>query len=245
VTLGFNQDLDTTDATTDGEDVALGSTCSGPAGPAGVTDASVWYALTADADQGVLVDVSASDYSAGTYVATGAVGNLIAVACGPQHVAFSATAGETYYVVAFDDQADGGGNGGTLRIAFSQAPPAPTLTVSIDDSGDFDSTAKAVTVEGTFTCTGAEFVQFIGAVNEHPGRDGVTGFFQRIVGGRCDGTPHHGTATVRAQNGSFSGGKTDVVVIAVGCNRLQCVQEFTDRTVRLRGERRQSEVGTA
>ncbi len=233
-TLGFSQELDTTDATTDRDDAALGATCSGPAGPAGATDASVWYSFTATTDQDVLVDVSGSDYSAGAYVATGTAGHLTATACGPQQLAFSARAGETYRVVAFDDQADGRGNGGTLRIAFSEAPPAPTLAVSIDDTGSFEEMTKAVTVSGRFTCTGGEFVHLLGAVNEQAGRAETTGFFQRGVGGQCDGTPHRWMAVVRADKGSFGGGNAQVVVMGVGCSHLRCAQEYRDQTVRLR-----------
>jgi hypothetical protein len=234
-TLGFSQDLNTTDATTDQQDAALGATCSGPAGPAGVTDASVWYSFTATSDSGVMVDVSGSDYSAGAYVATGTPGDLNALACGPQRVAFSARAGDTYLVVAFDDQGDGGGNGGTLRIAFSEAPPAPTLDVSIDHVGSFDAGAKAVTVTGTFACTGGEFVQLIGAVNQQAGRVRTTGFFQRNAAHECDGTPHRWKAVVRADAGGFGGEKASAVVMGISCDRLQCGQEYSDQTVRLRG----------
>ena len=38
--LGFSEELDTTDATTDGDDAQLNTSCGAPA-----TDASVWYVL--------------------------------------------------------------------------------------------------------------------------------------------------------------------------------------------------------
>ncbi len=238
VTVGFAQEVDTTLATTDGEDAALGQTCSGPAGPAGRTDASVWYSYEATSDGDVLVDVSASNYSAGVYVATGAPGSLIAEACGPQSVAFSAVAGVTYYVVAFDDQGDRTGTGGLLRISFSEAPAAPTVVVSIDDTGRFDAGTGAVTVEGTLACTGAEFVQMLGTVKELAGPSPATGFFRRGNEGPCDGTPRPWTAVVRGNGGTFDGRRATVVASSIACSRRQCSQGYSDQAVRLTGGQR-------
>ena len=63
--LGFSQQLDTTEATTDADDAQLNASCGAPA-----TDASVWYSFTGS-DAGVVVDVSQSDYSAGVSWAWG------------------------------------------------------------------------------------------------------------------------------------------------------------------------------
>ena len=87
---GFSTVLDTTDATTDEVDSQLNEFCGAPA-----TDASVWYALTVPSDTGVLVDVSASDYSAGVLVGVGSPGSLAIEACGPGSVGFNASAGTT------------------------------------------------------------------------------------------------------------------------------------------------------
>ena len=75
VTVGFSEVLDTTEATTDGDDAQLNASCGAPA-----TDASVWYALEGS-DTGVIVDVSQSNYSAGILVGVGSQGNLQTVAC--------------------------------------------------------------------------------------------------------------------------------------------------------------------
>src|SRR2546422_10701865 len=99
-TLGFSQQLDTTEATTDADDAQLNASCGAPA-----TDASVWYAFTGS-DAGVIVDVSSSDYSAGVLVGTGTEGNLQTITCGPGTVSFFAASGTTYYVLAIDDQGD-------------------------------------------------------------------------------------------------------------------------------------------
>src|SRR6266568_485749 len=60
--IGFSETLDTTEATTDSDDAQLNASCGAPA-----TDASVWYVLQGS-DQGVVVDVSQSNYSAGVLV---------------------------------------------------------------------------------------------------------------------------------------------------------------------------------
>src|ERR1700752_464596 len=124
VSVGFSEQLDTTEATTDADDAQLNASCGAPA-----TDASVWYALDGT-DNGVVVDVSSSNYSAGVLVGVGTQGNLQTVACGPGAVAFFAAAGTTYYVLAIDDQFDGGGNGGNLSISFNEIPPPPTVDIT-------------------------------------------------------------------------------------------------------------------
>src|SRR5215510_6038780 len=106
VSLGFSEQLNTSEATTDADDAQLNTNCGAPA-----TDASVWYAIQGT-DQGIIVDVSSSDYSAGVLVGVGTQGNLSIVACGPGTVGFFAAAGETYYVLAIDDQLNGDGLNG-------------------------------------------------------------------------------------------------------------------------------------
>src|SRR5512138_1258870 len=106
----FNDSVNTTEATTDANDAQLNTFCGAPA-----TDASVWYAVQGTGST-VIVDVSASDYSAGVLVGTGTEGNLSIVTCGPGAVAFYAAAGTTYYVAIIDDQLNSDGlNGGTMN----------------------------------------------------------------------------------------------------------------------------------
>jgi hypothetical protein len=95
---------------------------STPSAPA--TEASVWYELTLTSGATVLADVSGSSYSAGVAVATGSPGSFTVVTCGPGAVQFYAAGGETYAILAFDDQM-GVGNGGTLSILVDEAPPPP------------------------------------------------------------------------------------------------------------------------
>ena len=67
--LPYNETLDTSEATSEASDAELNTVCGAPA-----LDASVWYEFTPAADVNVLVDVSASDYSAGVFVATSSPG---------------------------------------------------------------------------------------------------------------------------------------------------------------------------
>src|SRR6476661_6061757 len=145
--IGFSQVLDTTQATTDADDAQLNTSCGAPA-----TDASVWYALQGT-DQGVVIDVSQSNYSAGVLVGVGSQGNLQTVTCGPGAVVFFAAAGTTYYVLAIDDQNDGSGNGGSLSISFNEVPPPPTVDIMVNRTGTVDAHTGIATISGTFTCS--------------------------------------------------------------------------------------------
>jgi hypothetical protein len=231
-TIGFSQELDTTEATTDADDAQLNATCGAPA-----TDASVWYAFTTAADTGVVVDVSQSSYSAGVLVGVGTPGNLTTVTCGPGTATFRAAAGTTYYVLAIDDQFDGGGNGGTLRISFNPGPPPPTLDITVDRFGRVDARTGVATITGTYTCTSADSISvFVGATQDF-GRFTVSGSGAFFDGLTCDGTTRSWSADVFPQGGKFAGGKAMTVTFAVSCGPLQCAFDFEELTVQLRGGR--------
>jgi len=231
VTLGFSEVLDTTEATTDADDAQLNSTCGAPA-----TDASVWYSINLAADSGVVVDVSASDYSAGVLVGVGSPGALDTVACGPGTVGFFAAAGTTYFVLAIDDQLDGAGNGGLLNISFSPAPPPPTVDVTVAARGTFNAQTGVATLHGTYTCTNADFIDIFGDVSQPVGRvSTVRGFFEIFDEGTCDGSSHAWTADVSPESGKFAGGKAITLAFSFACGPFECTDGFTEQTVRLTG----------
>jgi hypothetical protein len=232
--LGFSQILDTTQATTDADDAQLNSSCGAPA-----TDASVWYTLNLAADGGVIIDVSASDYSAGVLVGEGTPGALTTVACGPGTVAFSAAAGTTYYVLAIDDQSDGSGNGGALHISFNGAPPPPTLDVTLAPRGTFNAKTGVATLHGTYTCTDADFIDIFGNVSQPVGRIAtIRGFFEVFDVSTCDGSTHQWSADVSPDSGKFAGGQAMTVVFSFACGAFECADGFTEQTVRLSGARK-------
>jgi hypothetical protein len=221
------------EATTDADDQSANVDCGAPA-----TDASVWYAFTATADGGVVVDVSQSDYSAGVIVVTGVPGSFEFQACGPGTVPFSAVAGTTYYVLAFDDQFDGGGNGGLLRISFNAAPPPPSVDFTVDPIGTVDQRTGVATLTGTFTCSDADFLDVSGELRQPVGRFTIFGPFGFFVdGSSCDGTPQPWTAEVTPVNGKFTGGKSATVTFTFACGPFECAEGFFEHTVRLRGGR--------
>ncbi|RYP85019.1 hypothetical protein EKO23_13585 [Nocardioides guangzhouensis] len=227
--VGFSQVLDTTEATTDEQDTQFNETCGAPA-----TDASVWYTV-AGTGAGVVVDVSASSYSAGVMVGTGTPDNLETVACGPGTVGFLAEAGTTYYVLAFDDQEDGTGTGGSLDISFAAAPPPPTAEITVDPRGTFSSKTGIAHLSGSYTCTDADFLEVDGSVRQPVGRLAVTGSFFVFDEGTCDGTPHPWAADVEPDNGKFAGGKAMTVTFTFACGPFDCAEGFAEQTVHLSG----------
>jgi hypothetical protein len=227
--IGFSQVLDTTEATTDANDTQLNASCGAPA-----TAASVWYAVTGT-DTGVVVDVSGSSYSAGVLVGVGTEGNLTTVACGPGTVGFFAAAGETYYVLAIDDQLDGGGNGGMLDISFNQAPPPPTVDFTVNPTGTFNSKTGAARISGTYSCTNGDFVDIQVNATQAVGRVYVLGFGEFFDFGTCDGVTRTWAADVFGQNGKFAGGKALTLSFSASCGPFDCAFGFDQSTVQLKG----------
>ena len=226
--LGFSEVLDTTEATTDAEDAQFNESCGAPS-----TDASVWYVLEGEGT-GIVIDMLASDYPAGALVGVGTPGSLETVACGPGIVGFTAEAGTTYYVLVIDDQSDGGGNGGTLNIAFTEAPPAPTIDISVNRTGTFDKSGHAH-LTGSYTCTDGDFIDIFGDVLQPVGRFAIRGFFEVFEEGTCDGTSHSWAADVVPENGKFKGGKAMTVTFAFACGPFECAEGYTEQTVKLKG----------
>jgi hypothetical protein len=209
--LPFTESVDTTEATTDANDTEA----VGPCGPV-PTDASVWYEYTAASDAGFLVDTNSSTYSTGIVVATGSPGSFQLVTCNAGAIAVPSIPGETYAILVFDYQGDGGGNGGTLDITVADVPPPPVLDVTVAPTGHFDSKTGVATIHGTVTCTGGDFegksfidVQLTQAIGRiRLSGEGFTTF-------SCDGTTQAWSAEVFSSAGKFAGGKATVAMFAV------------------------------
>ncbi|MEV0284434.1 MULTISPECIES: DUF6299 family protein [unclassified Kribbella] len=229
--IPFTDTIDTTEATTDSDDTDIeGVDCPTPS-----TDASVWYEHTAAADGGLAVDVSSSTYSAGAIVATGSPGNWSLVTCGHGAVSWTATAGTTYTLLIFDDQFDGGGNGGTLNLTIEVIPPPPTVDITVNPIAGFNSRTGAATVSGTATCTGEpDFAVVETTLSQQAGRFTVRG--SGISDILCDGTPRSWSVEVLPDGGKFAGGKAASVTNAFACGLFRCAFDFEERTVLLRGK---------
>jgi hypothetical protein len=228
--IPFAESLDTTEATTDADDAEAVVECGSPP-----TDASVWYEFTATTDGGLLVDVSASSYSAGVIVATGGPGGFVMVTCGAPAVAFATTAGETYAILVIDFQADGSGNGGTLELSVGEIPPPPVVDLVVDPIGSFATWTGIATIRGTVTCTnGGELDKsFINIqLSQLVGRLRITG--EGGVEFACDGTTQPWAAEVYSSNGKFAGGKATVFASAFSCSNSGCGEAFVEAKVTLR-----------
>jgi hypothetical protein len=208
--IPFTDSVDTTEATTDADDAEAAAPCGSPP-----TDASVWYEYTPSSDGGFIVDTNSSDYSTGIIVATGSPGSFNVLACNAGSVVVGSTAGETYAILVFDYQGDGGGNGGTLNVGIGELPPPPVLDVTIASSGGFNAKTGAAVIRGTVTCTGGDVdgKNFIDVqASQRVGRFTFSG--QGFTTFACDGTTHSWSADVVSPTGKFAGGKATVSMFA-------------------------------
>ena len=230
VSLGDHVELDTTEATTDASDSDLNAYCGAP-----VTKASVWYSYTPAVDGGVVLDMTSSDYSGGFLVFQGAPTADSLVDCGPGVVGFSAYAGSTYYVMVIDDDEDGNtANGGHLVMDVNEAPPPPTIDVTVAPTGKVDRSGTAW-ISGSYTCTDADFVDLEAQLTQQVGRFKVTGYGYTFGEGTCDGTAQPFTIGITSDNGTFAGGKAASVVFSYACGAFDCVDGYVEQTVMLRG----------
>ena len=228
--IPFTETLDTTEATTDALDAEFLDQCAAPA-----TDASVWYEYTASSDVGLIAETFDADYSVGLIVATGAPGSFSVVTCGPFSVSFFAATGETYTILYFDFQEDGGGNGGSLTVGLREMPPPPELEISIAKTGSFNAATGSATIRGTVTCTGGDefsktFIDF--QVTQSVGRFRING--QGFATFDCDGAAHEWAGEVFASDGTFAGGKASVRLFALACTDSGCDEVELTATVTLR-----------
>jgi hypothetical protein len=233
VSLGFSELLDTTEATTDSDDAQLNSSCGAPA-----TDASVWYVFTTSSDAQVVVDVSPSNYSAGILVGVGDPGNLQTITCGASTVTFSASAGTTYYVLAIDDQNDGSGNGGMLSISFNEAPPPPTVDITVNSVGEVNPRTGVAKISGTYTCSNGYYVDIYVSARQNVGRFSINGDGYFFDFDTCDEVPHKWTTEIFPYSGKFAGGKAMTVTNASSCGIYECSYGYAEQTVMLRGVRK-------
>jgi hypothetical protein len=221
----FSETIDTTEATTDAEDAAVNSGCGAPA-----TNGSVWYTLTAS-EPAYAIDVSQSDFTAGAIVATGTPGNLTLVDCGPRSIGFEATAGQTYYIMAFSDNPDV--VGGQLAIAVTATSPAPRVSLTVDDVGRANKSGTA-TISGTYTCIGnADLTILQGRLSQQQGDVHVVGDFDQS-GQPCGGT-FKWIAEITPQSGKFERGQAATIALTAGCNVIGCNSYEALEVVRLRG----------
>jgi hypothetical protein len=140
-------------------------------------------------------------------------------------------------VLALDFQDDGGGNGGNLSISFNEAPPPPTVDVSVNRNGTFNSRTGVATISGTYTCSDADFIDLFVDARQNVGRFAVTGSGEFFDFGTCDGATHAWSAEVFPDNGRFGGGKAMTVTFTFACGPFECAEGFVEQMVQLRGKK--------
>ena len=227
--LPFSDTVNTTEATTDADDLAAAQPCVAIGAPA--VEKAVWYKYTATANVTLVVDTSGSTYTTGVAAYNGAPSAATFVSCAPVSLTTSVTSGQTAYVMVFG--AESGSPGGTLQLSVVAAPPPPEVSLSVDPVGSFDPKSGSATISGTATCSGVgDFAGVNGALTQTVGRFTISGFFFAPL--TCDGVSHVWTAQVTSSNGKFGGGKATVQATAFGCGVLGCGQVSVTQQIHMR-----------
>ena len=228
--LPFSDTVDTTEATTDTEELAAAQPCVDLGAPA--IEKAVWYTGTIVTDQlTVVTDVTASSYSAGIAVFAGLPSAETFVTCGPAVVSGPVSAGQTFYVMVFGDVP--GSPGGTLEISIFPAMPVE-VALTVDEIGHFDGRTGTATITGTATCSGsADFAGVSGTLRQPVGRFAVNGFFSVPL--ECDATTHTWTAEIIPGDGKFAGGRATIEATVFACGAAGCDQDFVQQPIRLVG----------
>ena len=219
LTLGDTIQEDTTKATTGSLDAKVNQFCGAP-----YTNASVWFTYTPTTSGGFILDSSASDFSTGLMAFRGAPTGRSLRACGPDSIAFKAMAGTTYTIMAFSPTPQ---NGGNLQLSLEEAPPAPTVDVTVNPTGRAFPNGNAL-VGGTYACTNADYIDIYGELLQIWQRVKITGFFDRFVEGTCDGETHAWQRIVTSDNGLFAGGEATVSATGQACGVLECKNSRLD-----------------
>jgi len=222
--LPFSDTVDVSQATTDADDAELNSQCGAP-----VTDNSVWYTFTPGADvQGIVVDVSSSDFSAGALIAEpDGSGGWFVDACGPGATGTTVFEGVTYRILAFSDTP--GAPASTLRISVDAAT-VPSVDVTVNPKGKVDRFGNAL-ISGTYTCSGGDFFSLSSSLKQSVGRFAVLG--DGYYDGDCDGSSHPWSAVVVPNNGKFAGGKAASFTYAFSCGVISCAESYKEQSIRL------------
>ena len=224
--LPFTEVLDTTEATTDGDDAELTAQCSVQA-----TDASVWYEVTAPVDGGLQIRTFFSSYPASAIVATGGPGNWTVVACSADVIDLPAPAGTTYTILVVDEQLDEGGNGGTLNFSID------VVDLTVNRFATFNPRTGSATVSGTLLCAGEwGGVDTLSAtLTQRAGRFTVRGFAFIEPGVLvCDNMHRSWSAEVVPDSGKFAGGQAAITVSAHICEEFGCGTDALETIVVLR-----------
>lgn len=195
--------------------------------------ANVWFTFTPTADVRVEVDASASSYNTGLNVFAYQAADANLITCSESGLRFDAVAGVPYYLEVA--ACCGSSSGGQLVLSVREAALPPTVTVTVDPIGHFDTWSGSATISGTATCSSTVdtalvevFVsQQVGRVSTVTGQNGI------FVGCEPGNGPAPWSVTVPPGSGEFRGGPATVSVQAGGCNETECSFNYVEAKVRL------------
>jgi hypothetical protein len=184
------------------------------------TGHTVWFKYTPSADVRLLASVRARRAAEWVSVWTGERGALTEVECDEYRPIFEATAGTTYYfmVGTYNNR-----RGGDIRFRLREAPPPPTIEVTVDPTIMVNAQNEAVTVGGTIACTNSQYAEFYGSVKQvGTDRHFISAFFYDYDF-ECDGTVQEWSVT-ELGDGVFVDGPALVQFDAYACSRVECVE---------------------
>jgi hypothetical protein len=220
--LGDRVEQDTSEATTNAADDALNANCGAPA-----TNASVWYQYSPSAAAKVVLDTTASSYTAGLMIFKGTPTADSLIACGPGAVGLRAQAGQTYYVMAFSDTEV---NGGDLVLTLKNAP-TPRVHVAVAKQG-VAFHGGAARVHGTYSCTHDEsFSELDVHLFQLAGRLKIQADSGTNI--RCDGKRHHWSVRLVSPVGTYARGSAVARVAIISCGFIECRQHRVKRHIHL------------
>jgi hypothetical protein len=185
------------------------------------TGHSVWFKFTPGEDMRLIARVRGRRVSEFVSVWTGERGALSAVECGDYRPIIEATAGTTYYFMVGTYR---NRRGGEIRFRLAEAPPPPTVDVTVDPTVTVNSQTEEVTATGTITCDdSAQYVEFYGSIKQADGRRFISAFFYEYDV-ECDGNTHPRSVT-ELGDGIFIDGPGFVDIEAYACSRIECTED--------------------
>jgi len=221
--LGDRVVQDTREATTSAADDALNEECGAP-----LTNASVWYKYTPGVNRGVVLDMTASDYSGGLLVFEGTPTAESLVGCGRGATGVSARAGKTYNIMAVSDTEV---MGGRLVLTMRPQPPPPRVHVTLAKRGKVFR-GGAARIRGSYFCKGVDSAGLFGTLHQRAGRLKIPAYFEKEV--RCDGRRHRWSARLVSQVATYARGRARARVTVAACGEFDdCRSDSAKRRVRL------------
>jgi hypothetical protein len=146
--------------------------------------------------------------------------------------AATAEAGVTYYILAYDNQEDGSGNGGMLNlIVETTVLPQSDLRI---ESAELDPQNRTITLSGTFTCEQDSTFRLEAIVRQSKSK--VTAeseplMYTAVCNGGID--EQEWQVSGKASSGFFRPGAATVSITWTTCRISYCTFSGTDAPIRI------------